>query len=85
MKRHKVFRSVSFQKEISKYDKNIQERVNKIVMFTADDEEEDGKKSLKIYNKYLDGKVIELKKHGHYTLEDMRTEEFPELLEEITN
>jgi len=30
MKRHKVFRSVSFQKEISKYDKNIQERVNKI-------------------------------------------------------
>ena len=30
MKRYKVFRSVSFQKEISKYDKNIQERVNRI-------------------------------------------------------
>ena len=30
MKKYKVFRSVSFQKEISKYDKNIKERVDKI-------------------------------------------------------
>lgn len=30
MKRYKVFRSVSFQEEIAKYDKNIQDRVDKI-------------------------------------------------------
>ena len=30
MKKYKVFRSVSFQKEIAKYDKNIQDRVDKI-------------------------------------------------------
>ena len=30
MKRYKVFRSVSFQDEISKYDRNIQDRVDKI-------------------------------------------------------
>jgi|SRR3989344_6005006 len=66
-------------------DKTIKERVNKIVMFTSDDDEEDGKKSLKIYNKDLDGKVIELKGHGHFTLGDMKTEEFPELIEEIIN
>ncbi len=30
MKKYKVFRSVSFQKEIIKYDKNIQDRVDKI-------------------------------------------------------
>ena len=30
MRKYKVFRSVSFQEEISKYDKNIQNRVNKI-------------------------------------------------------
>lgn len=30
MKEYKVFRSVSFQEEISKYDKNIQDRVDKI-------------------------------------------------------
>jgi len=64
-------------------DETIKSRVKKIIMFTSDDEEEDGKKSLKIFHKALDGKIIELKKHGHYTIGDMGTEEFPELLEEI--
>jgi len=66
-------------------DKTIKNRVKKIVLFTSDDEEEDGKKSLIIYNKDLDGKIIKLKGHGHYTLEDMKTEKFPELIEEIIN
>ncbi|MEK6913928.1 MAG: type II toxin-antitoxin system RelE/ParE family toxin [Nanoarchaeota archaeon] len=30
MKKYKVFRSVSFQKELAKYAKNIQDRVDKI-------------------------------------------------------
>ncbi len=30
MKKYKVFRSVSFQEELSKYDRNIQNRVDKI-------------------------------------------------------
>lgn len=30
MKRYKIFRSVNFQKEIEKYDKNFQDRVGKI-------------------------------------------------------
>lgn len=30
MKKYRVFRSVSFQREIAKYDKNIQDRVDKI-------------------------------------------------------
>ena len=64
-------------------DKTIKSRVKKIVMFTADDEEDDGKKSVEIFHKSLGGKVIELKGHGHYTLGDMGTEEFPELLKEI--
>lgn len=64
-------------------DESIKERVDKIVMFTADDEEEDGKKSLEIYNESLGGKIIELKGHGHYTMGDMGTIEFPELIEEI--
>ncbi len=76
-----------FRKEFYAYpiDKTIKERTNKIVMFTADDEEEDGKKSLKMYHKYLGGKIIELKGHGHYTLRNMGTEKFPQLIEEITN
>ena len=64
-------------------DETIKDRVSQIVMFTADDEKEDGKESLKIFHKALGGIVIELKKHGHYTMQDMGTTEFPELLEVI--
>lgn len=64
-------------------DKSIRERVKEIIMFTADDEKEEGKKSLKIYHQALGGKIINLKNHGHYTRNDMGTEEFPELLKVI--
>ena len=64
-------------------DESIKDRVNGVVIFTADDEEEDGRKSAKIFGDALDGKVIELKGHGHYCMSSMETEEFPELLREI--
>ena len=64
-------------------DESIKSRVDEIVMFTADDEADKGKKSLKIFHQALSGEVIELKGHGHYTLGDMGTDEFPELLEKI--
>lgn len=57
--------------------------VDKIVMFTADDEKLDGKKSLEIYKKSLGGEIIELSGRGHYIKKDMGTNEFPELLEEV--
>lgn len=65
-------------------DNSIKNRVNEITIFTADNEEIDGKKSLQIYHNALGGEVIELKNHGHYCLDDMGTEEFPELLEKIS-
>ena len=64
-------------------DKTIKERVKEIIIFTSNNEEEDGKKSVKIFHKALRGKIIELKERGHYTKEDMKTTEFPELLKEI--
>jgi len=64
-------------------NKEIPSFVDEIVMFTADDEELDGKKSLEIYRKSLGGKIIELSGRGHYTQGDMGTQEFPELLEEV--
>jgi len=66
-------------------DATIKDRVNRIIMFTADDERENGKKSLIIYQEALGGQVIELPGHGHYILKDMKTEEFPELLEVVLN
>ena len=64
-------------------DKEIKSRVDEIVMFTADDEEKEGKESLEMYKTSLGGRIIELKNHGHYTMGDMGTTEFPELLETI--
>jgi len=74
-----------FRKKFYTYpiDETIKNRVKEIVMFTANDEEEDGKKSLKIFRKALGGKIIELKGRGHYTLGDIGTEEFPELIDVI--
>lgn len=74
-----------FRKAFYKYniDETIKSKVKEIIMFTADNEKEDGKKSLRIYHQILGGKIIELKGHGHYTLDDMGTEKFPELLDVV--
>lgn len=64
-------------------DKTIPNRVGEIIMFTSDNEEEDGKKSVKIFHEALGGKLIELPGKGHYTMEDMGTTSFPELLGQI--
>lgn len=73
-----------FKKAFYKFpiDESIKSRVREIVMFTADDEEEDGKLGLQMFHDALGGKVVELKGRGHYVLGDMGTEEFPELLEQ---
>src|SRR3989344_6106348 len=63
-------------------DKKIRSRVKEIIMFLADDEVPDGIESVHIYHKNLGGRLIELKGMGHFTLNDMGTDEFPELLEE---
>ncbi|OGG55241.1 hypothetical protein A3D62_01495 [Candidatus Kaiserbacteria bacterium RIFCSPHIGHO2_02_FULL_49_11] len=64
-------------------DGTISSRVREIVMFTSNDEEDDGKRSLKIFHNALGGTIIELKSRGHYTEGDMGTVEFPELLNEL--
>lgn len=66
-------------------DESIKDRVGEIVMFTADNEEDDGKKSLKMFHNVLGGKIIELPGHGHYVLDEMGTEKFPDLVDIILN
>lgn len=66
-------------------DPGIKERVGEIIYFTAYDEDPDGKESLRIIHKVIGGKVIELLGRGHYTMGDMGTNEFPELIEEIVS
>ena len=64
-------------------DETIKSRVGEIIMFTSDNEAENGKKSLDMYRDILGGKIIELKGRGHYILKHMGSEEFPELLAEV--
>jgi len=64
-------------------DASIKERVDSITLFTSNNEVEDGKKSLHIFHEALGGTVIDLPSHGHYTLDDMGTDEFPELLQAV--
>ena len=66
-------------------DETIKDRVREIIMFTSDNEADDGKKSLNIYHASLGGKIVELKGMRHYTQRDMGTTEFPELLTVILN
>ncbi len=66
-------------------DKSIKDRVKEIIMFTSNDEEDEGKESLKIFHNNLGGEIIYLENHGHYTMNDMGTEEFPELISKIVN
>jgi len=78
--KEKVFREKFYGYPI---DETIKDRTGEIIMFTADDETENGKKSLKFFYDALGGKIIELKGRGHYTRGDMGTEEFPELIDKI--
>lgn len=66
-----------------KIDPSVRSNVEKVIIFTSNDEGPDGKKSAKIFHEALGGKIIELKNKGHYTFWDMGTEEFSELLREV--
>jgi predicted alpha/beta hydrolase family esterase len=66
-------------------DSSIKDRVGEIIIFTSDNEDKEGKRSVEIYHKAIGGRIINLRDHGHYTLEDMGTKEFPELLRELVS
>ncbi len=76
----KVSRDLYYEYPI---DQSIPSRVRRIVMFTSDDEEEDGKKSVQIFHEALGGELIELPGRGHFTTDSMGTDAFPEVLQEI--
>lgn len=64
-------------------DTKIRERVNEIHIFVSDDEDEI-LKSIEIIKKALsNSRIHRLKDKGHFCYEEMKTEEFPELLKVI--
>ena len=65
------------------FDSSLKKFFDELVIFYADDDDEDIIGSAKAVNKKLGGKLINLSKRGHFTMGDMGTEEFPELLNKI--
>ncbi|MFA4873187.1 MAG: class I tRNA ligase family protein [Patescibacteria group bacterium] len=61
----------------------IKDQVRKIIIFISDNEEEYRKESARWYAKELNAELRELKGRGHFTMKDMGTLEFPELLKEV--
>ncbi|HWA52039.1 MAG TPA: alpha/beta hydrolase [Patescibacteria group bacterium] len=65
-------------------DLGMTDRVNIIHILFSKDDDQDILKSFEIINKVLiNAKIHEFKDKGHFTLEDMKTDKFPELLELI--
>ena len=65
------------------FDSSLKKYFDKLVIFYADDDDEDIINSAKEVNRRLGGKIINLSGKGHFTFGDMKTKEFPELLEQI--
>ncbi len=61
----------------------IKNNIGTIVIFVSEDDSKGILKSVEIFSKHLGAEIIKFKEKGHFTLGDMGTEEFPELLEEV--
>ncbi len=65
-------------------DENIISKTKGITIFSSTDDMADVQESVKILTeKIKDARVVSFEKMGHFCFEDMGTEEFPELLEEV--
>lgn len=67
-------------------DYNLLSRTNKFLIFHSTNDDREMQESLEIIkNKINNVKVRIFENYGHFTLGSMKTEKFPELLEEILN
>lgn len=66
-------------------DALIKEMVPNRIVFTSENDDLENMESAKLIAEKLDCKVINLPTHGHFITQEMGTNEFPEILEEILN
>ena len=64
-------------------NKDIKDNVEEIIIFASKDDMKGILEFVKIYSEALDVKPKWFEDKGHFTLGDMKTKEFPELLNEI--
>lgn len=67
-----------------KMDPNLASRTNGLVIFNSDNDDRDSHESVKTLADTIQGvQMREFHNYGHFTLGSMKTDKFPELLEEI--
>jgi predicted alpha/beta hydrolase family esterase len=64
-------------------DPTIKERVGEIIIFTSPEEPSHRQANVALYKDVFNAKVVSLSGKGHFTFDEMKTDEFPELLEEV--
>ena len=67
------------------YDTSLKQYFNELTIIYSDTDDEDIIRSSKEIHFKIDGSLVMLKGKGHFTYEDMGSEEFPELLNSILN
>jgi len=65
------------------YDSSLKKYFNKLVIIYSDNDMEKINESVSQIHSKLGGELIQIKGMGHFTMRDMGTDEFPELLEEV--
>src|SRR3989338_8125508 len=81
-----IFKSEKYKKLTFKdfeYDSGLKQYFNDLTVIYSDTDDEDIIRSAKEINSKLGGRLIMLKGKGHFTYDEMGTEEFPELLEAV--
>jgi predicted alpha/beta hydrolase family esterase len=66
-------------------NKKIRDNVGEIIIFVSNDDSQGIKESVEIFSEALDITSTELIGKGHFTMRDMGTEKFPELLDVVLN
>jgi len=64
-------------------DPLIKDLAEEIIIFTSPEEPPHRQKNVLLYKGLLDAKVVSLPGKGHFTFDEMKTDEFPELLDII--
>jgi len=82
--------NVNHEEDITFFDfkpnPQLLSQANKFTLFASDNDHEDVKNSVEfLLSKYPKLKVKNFRSYGHFTIGSMKTNEFPELLDEILN
>lgn len=65
-------------------DPNLSDRTSSINIFNSDDDHESVQKSVKMIREAIKNiRYREFHNYGHFCLKDLKTEKFPELLDEV--